>query len=81
MNWIKPVKKPFAGFSAFSVIEPDGNESKRSCDFPAESNCSGNYLVYPVITEEVEQFDQQDTTVTIVCVKEVCKQQCSKQRA
>ncbi len=68
---IEPVKEVFHGNPSFSIIKINGKEGQWSRKFPAAGGCSGNTLVSPVISEEVQDLNQQDTLIVIICMQQV----------
>ncbi len=51
----------------FSVVEKAQDIRKRGIALPSDGCCANNALVQPVIMEEIQHNDQENTFVVIVC--------------
>ena len=69
VNRVEPVKEILQLSSTFTVIEPDGNESKWGDCFPGNRNSAKDSLKFAVQPERIQNNDQKDSFVIVISMQ------------
>lgn len=68
MERVKPVEKALQPDAALSVVEPYKRKGKHGEYLPEYGDSSPDDLLQPVIPECIEDYDQKDSFVVIICL-------------
>lgn len=73
MGRIVNIEKIFAAPASFSVIHKNRDTSKNGRPFPVKRERTCDDLQNPVIAQQIEDHNHQDTAVIIITVNKICR--------